>query len=234
MGVRKKYFAAFAILFAVGFFVQDTHSFWGRSKDRWRQRMETEDIKGTPSTVTKPPPVAATAPTVGDGSLNCKVGVVYLDKNIESPSGERVSLAVPELKHGGTKDFACDAVAPKLINNDGRVVNAGSIQVKCGNGQVFVSAANCTAPAATPAAPPPPPPPANVLPNGCPVGFGVIACGACCTDTQASYSYRSFTGGKNGYCRSNTITYRSCKNGQKYNVNTRSCLSSFPTSPKRC
>lgn len=234
MGVRKKYFAAFAILLAVGFFVEDTYSFWGRSKDRWRQRMETEDIKGTPSTVVKPPPVAATAPTTGDGSLNCKVGVVYLDKNIDSPSNERVSLAVPELKHGGTKDFACSSVTPKLINGEGQAVNAGNIQVKCGNGQVFVSAANCTAPASTPAQPPPPPPPADVLPNGCPVGYGIQACGSCCSDGLASYSHRTFTGGKNGNCRSSTISYRSCKNGRKYNVNSRTCIDTLPKSSNRC
>ncbi|WP_413287898.1 hypothetical protein [Bdellovibrio sp. HCB337] len=180
-------------------------------------------------------PAAASVLTYGAGTLHCRDGAVKLNTHFQSPNTTGVSeIRVNELNHNETRSYNCTSVTPTLISSDGIAVNAGTITIKCGNGQLHVSASNCTAPTPVPtptpvaANPSGSPTPSSPVASGTPpAGSTTAACGSWCSDT--TYRCRRSTGAKNGNIYS-TTKYKICTNGQAYFTNSGTC----GAIPKNC
>lgn len=219
--------------------------------NRWESRMVKQSSSGTKSTVNlssgkkinedgtqaAATPVPAAVVSYGEGTLHCRDAVLKLNTNFENPAAAGVSeVKIAELGHGATKTFNCVDIKPSLVSNAGQAVNAGTMTVKCSNGQLGVSASNCTAPTPPPATPTPTPPsdptggstpvPTPVGTPTPPPGYPNGNCSSWCSANKSC----TRTGGKGA--SQTQVTYRTCQNGQYFNVNTGACLSG--SGPANC
>lgn len=201
--------------------------------NRWEKRMTKDTVQGEKSTVnlrsgkktlengtqSAATPAPAGVADYGDGTLHCRDTLLKLNTHFENPAAAGVSeLAIPEMGHGASRAYNCVDIKPALISNAGQLVNAGTMTVKCTNGQLGVVASNCTAPTPPPATPTPT---STATPTGPtptpPPGNSVQACSSYCSDTIASCTRM---GGKNTEM---TYQYRTCQNGQVYFTKTGKC-----------
>lgn len=213
--------------------------------NRWESRMTKSTTTGTKSTMNlrsgkkinedgsqsaAATPVPAAVAEYGEGTLHCRDTVLKLNTNFESAASPGTSeVRVAEMNHGTSKTMNCMDVKPSLVNASGNPVNGGTLTVKCNNGQMTVTASNCTAPTPTPAVSPtvdPNAPPAPTPPP--PAGQTVRACNAWCSDGTATCTRTSNSKGQS----STRITYRTCNNGQYYVPSTGACASG--SKPANC
>lgn len=214
--------------------------------NRWESRMTKPSSSGTKSTVnlvsgkkvnedgtqSAATPVPAAVASYGEGTLHCRDTVLKLNTNFENPAAAGVSeVRIAELNHLASKVYNCVDIKPSLVSNAGQVVNAGTMTVKCTNGQLSVTASNCTAPTPPPATPTPTPA-ATVDPNAPaatpapPPGYPNASCSSWCSATKSC----TRTGGKGA--GQTKVNYRSCQNGQYINLATGACLSG--SGPANC
>lgn len=223
-------------------------SFSSLGGNRWESRMTKPSSSGTKSTVnlrsgkkvnedgtqSAATPVPAAVIEAGEGTLHCRDAVLKLNTNFENPAAAGVSeIKIAELGHGAIKTFNCVDIKPSLMSNAGQAVNAGTLTVKCSNGQLAVSASNCTAPTPPPATPTPTPPNDPGTGSSTPVptptpppGYPNASCNSWCSANKSC----TRTGGKGA--GQTQVTYRTCQNGQYLNVSTGACLSG--SGPANC
>lgn len=201
--------------------------------NRWEKRMTKDTVQGEKSTVnlrsgkktlengtqSAATPAPAGVADYGDGTLHCRDTLLKLNTHFENPAAAGVSeLAIPEMGHGASRAYNCVDIKPALISNAGQLVNAGTMTVKCTNGQLGVVASNCTAPTPPPATPTPT---STATPTGPtptpPPGNSVQACSSYCSDSIVSCTRM---GGKNTEI---TYQFRTCQNGQVYFTKTSKC-----------
>jgi hypothetical protein len=203
--------------------------------NRWEKRMTKDTVQGEKSTVnlrsgkktredgtqSAATPAPAGVADYGEGTLHCRDTILKLNTNFENPAAAGVSeLAIPEMNHGASKAYNCVDIKPSLVSNAGYAVNAGTMTVKCTNGQLGVVASNCTAPTPPPATPTPTPPGATPTPGTGPTptaGNNTPACSSYCSDTVITCTRMS---GKN---TQTTYKYRTCLNGQAYFTKSGNC-----------
>ncbi|MBS1970477.1 MAG: hypothetical protein JSU04_09215 [Bdellovibrionales bacterium] len=202
--------------------------------NRWEKRMTKDTVQGEKSSVnlrsgkktlengtqSAATPAPAGVADYGDGTLHCRDTLLKLNTHFENPAAAGVSeLAIPEMGHGASRAYNCVDIKPALISNAGQFVNAGTMTVRCTNGQLAVVASNCTAPTPPPSTPTPTPA-ATATPGTGPTptaGNNTPACNSYCSDKIASCTRM---GGKNMEV---TYQYRTCQNGQVYFTKTDKC-----------
>jgi hypothetical protein len=254
MNLKNKSSVLFLLL--AGILAVGSAAYSGKFKfnDRWNNRFVTDSPTGeaaknnttnlsTGKTVKEDgstvPASNSTADTqaFGTGDINCRDSVLKLKRTDDPANSEVSELTVHEIKDSASQVFACTSALPKMAIK-GQPVDKGSMTLKCNNGQLRIIASTCdstppppsssTAPATDPAAGGggggSTPPPANA--NGCPAGYGVQACGSCCSDGTATQYFacgKENRCGKYDACFCGKTTYRSCQNGKKYDISTGKC-----------
>jgi hypothetical protein len=201
--------------------------------NRWEKRMTKDTTQGEKSTVNlrsgkktlengsqSAAPIPAGVADYGEGTLHCRDTILKLNTHFENPAAAGVSeLAIPEMNHGASRAYNCMDIKPALVSNAGYAVNAGTMTVKCTNGQLGVVASNCTAPTPPPSTPTPTPagtpnPGTGPTPTA---GNNTPACNSYCSDTIYQCSRMTVKQ------TMNTTPYRTCLNGQVYFTKTGTC-----------
>lgn len=231
-----------AILLGAGFLAVLGMSVSSLGGNRWESRMTKPNSSGTKSTVnlrsgkkvnedgtqSAATPAPAAVAEYGEGTLHCRDTVLKLNTNFENPAATGVSeVRIAEMNHNTSKVYNCVDIKPSLVSGAGTTVNAGTMTVRCTNGQLAVTASNCTAPTPPPTTPTPSP---TVDPNAPaatpPPGYPNSNCSSWCSGNKSCLR----AGGKGTSER--TVNYRSCQNGQYINLGTGKCVSG--SAPVNC
>lgn len=112
------------------------------ARNRWNARMVTITPDRS-ATETKPIDV----PTSDDKLIPCRTALLTVPTHFEVEakwvSGGSSSIAVPYLKNGGTAKLECMKTVPLLITQYNDEIKRGDINVKCVNGALKVTSADC-------------------------------------------------------------------------------------------